>query len=220
MDVEDVTSIILHSLYGSPKVRGKQCSEKEHQEASNAANSIHSSLIVNSSITENDKIVIRKTGKFGHVTEINPFMPDGFIRVATEGSQGVIYSWHKPEELVKNNVNKNSLTRQQIASTEANELLPKSAVFDLLNEETDFSTQNPQAVQHLSKEESVVVREELMGIAAKWMKGYPATEVSHHRITRYLSEEFRRSYDGLKVKDRKNVKNALANILNYIDFNF
>lgn len=185
-----------------------------------SAYAIQNQLIIDTKINQGDEVIISSTGERGHVTEgtnmfgnrvrVQPYSPNSVIGVGE-------LEWHRGAEVVKVIPTYDGLTRQYISTAPRDALIPAQKIGDLIDEETNADTRNPQALNGLSNEDALVVREELMDIATRARNGFPAHRTkTKAQIVDFLKYEQDKKYDWLEENDRKNVKKALGNLINYI----
>lgn len=185
-----------------------------------SAYAIQNQLILDSTINQGDEVIISSTGERGHVTEgtnlfgnrvrVQPYTPHSAIGVGE-------LEWHRGAEVVKVIPTYDGLTRQYISTAPRDALIPAQKIGDLIDEETSADTRNPQALNGLSNEDALTVREELMEIATRARNGFPEHRTkTKAQVVDFLKYEQDKKYEWLEEKDRKNVKKALGNLINYI----
>lgn len=180
-------------------------------------NAIHNELRRQSVISQGDEVILNETGERGTITEGNTTF-GGAVRFNPEGLHSRnSFAWFKADEVTKVTADHDSLARERILAAPRDALIPTHLVKQMVREETNKRTRNPQAAREFTKfGDSVHSKMVMLDFCDDLRLKYGEKGMTKQTLLKELRERVDTPYEGMGAA-LPQARKAFRNILTYLD---
>lgn len=190
----------------------------------NASYRIYNSLQKNSIIRQGDEVILNENGERGTITEGDTGF-GGVVRFNPENMHSRnSFAWFKASEVTKLTAGHNSLARERILAAPRDSYIPTSLIKQMMVEETNPKTRNPQVTREFSKGGDAATTKQMMVWFSDDLKDkYGERGVTKKQLINALNERINTPYPGQdhassQLQTALNESKAgFRNILSYLD---
>jgi hypothetical protein len=181
------------------------------------AKGIHGVLRQQRVISQGDEVILKETGERGTITEGNTTF-GGSVRFNPEGMHSPnSFKWFKASDVTKITADQNSLARERILAAPRDALIPTYLVKQMIMEETNKRTRNPQAAREFNKfGDAVHSKSAMLDFCDDLRMEYGEKGMTKRTLLKALRERVDTPYQGLGAA-LPQANKGFRNILNYLD---
>lgn len=180
-------------------------------------NAIHNELRRQSVISQGDEVILNETGERGTITEGNTTF-GGAVRFNPEGMHSRnSFAWFKAHEVTKVTADHESLAREQILAAPRDALIPPHLVKQMVREETNKRSRNPQAAREFTKfGDAVHSKSAMLDFCDDLRLKYGEKGMTKQALLKALKERIDTPYEGVGAA-LPDARKGFRNILSYLD---
>lgn len=181
------------------------------------SDAIYSELRRQSVISQGDEVILNETGERGTISEGNSTF-GGKVLFNPEGTHSLnSFEWFAASEVTKITADHDSLARERILAAPRDALIPASLVKQMIREETNKRTRNPQVAREFNNfGDAVHSKSAMLDFCDDLTLKYGDKGITKQQLVQALQERVETPYQGMGAA-LPQARKGFRNILHYLD---
>lgn len=181
------------------------------------AHDIFNALHHQAVISQGDEVILKETGERGTISEGNSSFGGKVLFSPERTNSKNSFKWLRAGELIKITADQDSLARERILAAPRDALIPSYLVKQMIREETNKRTRNPQVAREFNKfGDAIHSKSVMLDFCDDLTLKYGEKGMTKQQLVEELQERVDGPYGGF-VPAHHQVRKGFRNILNYLD---